>query len=93
MEERLAKLERLPASQAGRCDFCAVTFENTLMLVLTIGGGQLTLCPFHEGTVLITLINNYVKRKKKKQSRGFSGDIPKESSNEAGGNDGSGNAK
>jgi hypothetical protein len=74
-------LDRINAKQAGPCDFCLDT-DNTPdeQPMLMIEGPQtfITCCEYHEGYLIMVLVNNYVKRIKRRSKAGYTGMIPKE---------------
>lgn len=58
----------------GKCDFCPSEYapeSNTQLLCISGTEAQVTLCAFHEGELLMTLLKNYIRRKKKCSRTGW----------------------
>jgi hypothetical protein len=84
-EETLGTLElrRDFVGSMGACDFCHEDLAHLMPddeLVLAIGGRefQWVLCDYHEGEMLVRMINNYTKRREKKRPGGYTGPFRKE---------------
>jgi hypothetical protein len=77
----IISLNRVTAKIAGPCDFCTSHTnppEHFPMLMIEGEKNFITCCEFHEGLMLMTLLNNYVKRKRRNSTAGFVGPVPKE---------------
>lgn len=75
--EDICELQRLTPAEAGACDGCG-DHKSKLMLALTYSKNYLVLCPLCEGVTLTKLLGNYLRRKSRGKTNGFSGDILKE---------------
>jgi hypothetical protein len=66
---------------AGICHACKLTksiADNDFGLIIDLASLSFTLCEFHEGMLLERLLTNYLKRKKRPQTIGFTGELFKE---------------
>lgn len=75
--DEIVELQRIETETAGCCDGCGTT-KPKLMLTLTYSKNYLTLCPLCEGITLTKLLSNYLRRKARGKTNGFTGDILKE---------------
>ena len=75
--EEICEIQRLTPAEAGACDGCG-DHKSKLMLALTYSKNYLVLCPICEGITLTKLLSNYLRRKSRGKTNGFSGDILKE---------------
>jgi hypothetical protein len=71
------------AGNIGTCDFCPRDIAELMPdeeLVLQIGGEEFAwnMCDYHEGEMLLRLVNNFVKRHRKDRPGGYKGPFLKE---------------
>lgn len=74
-------LNRMGAKHAGPCDFCEGDHkppDEQPMLMIEGEKNFVTCCEYHEGLIIQTLLNNYVKRKKRGSKAGYTGPLYKE---------------
>lgn len=76
-EDDRVELNRLPTLTAGPCDGCAEE-KSKMMLTLSYAKNYVTLCPICEGETLSKMLANYLRRKVRGKSNGFTGELLKE---------------